>query len=332
MKLVLPYLNKESRQDAVAEDTIKDTYHGSSTHEGVGADSDEDRKSGGDEQAEDGGSEEEEIILKIPALTWYYWWEKMTATTFGETFADFWSQTLGLGYSTTSATLMSIFAVFLAGQLYVKNYVPVLFWLVMATSSIAGTLFSDFIDRTLHWGYPLGMGVLLSILLVILLVWKLTGLHMNVAGAMNRRQEFLYWAAILVSNTLGTAVGDFLADSLEWGFAITAGSIGGILVVVALIARFTKFSHVVLFWVAFILTRPFGASFGDLLTKSKEEGGLDLGTGYASLVIFFLFLVIFVYEYYLLIKARKEKAAGANNKTASDDEKKGENGQEEEKV
>jgi uncharacterized membrane-anchored protein len=231
----------------------------------------------------------------------------MTATTFGETFADMWSQTLGLGYSATSGTLMSIFLVFLAFQLYVKNYVPPLFWAVMATSSIAGTLFSDFIDRTLHWGYPLGMGVLLSILLVILGAWKLTGLHMNVAGAMNRPQEALYWAAILVSNTLGTALGDFLADTLELGFALTAGSIGAILVVCALLAVFTKCNRVVLFWVAFVLTRPFGATFGDLLTKDQEKGGLDLGTGWASLVIFVLFLVFFIYELYVLRKAKELK-------------------------
>lgn len=250
----------------------------------------------------------EEIILKIPALTWIYWGEKMTATTFGETFADFWSQTLGLGYGATSGTLMSIFVVFLAAQLYVKKYVPPLFWAVMATSSIAGTLFSDFIDRTLHWGYPLGMGVLLAILFVILLLWKLTGLHMNVAGAMNRKQEFFYWAAILVSNTLGTALGDFLADTLEWGFAITAGSLGALLLVCAGLAIWTKLNHVVLFWVAFILTRPFGASFGDLLTKSTEKGGLDLGTLNASIVILALFLVFFGVELYMLRKKRLQQA------------------------
>ncbi|KAL3797726.1 hypothetical protein HJC23_000271 [Cyclotella cryptica] len=251
------------------------------------------------------------VILKIPALTWYYWGEKMTATTFGETFADFWSQTLGLGYGATSAVLISLFLLFLSGQLYVKTYVPPLFWSVMATSSIAGTLVSDFIDRTLHWGYPLGMGVLLSILVVILGLWKFSGLHMNVAGAMTRTQEGFYWAAILTSNTLGTALGDFLADSLEWGFALTAGILGAILVVCALLAVFTKFNPVVLFWVAFILTRPFGAAFGDLLTKGTEKGGLDLGTGKASLVIFALFIVFFGYELYVL---RKKKTNDVINK------------------
>jgi uncharacterized membrane-anchored protein len=159
------------------------------------------------------------------------------------------------------------------------------------------------------------MGVLLAILLVILAVWKLTGLHMNVAGAMKRPQEFLYWSAILVSNTLGTALGDFMADSLELGFALTAGSIGAVLVVCALLAVFTKFNKVVLFWVAFILTRPFGASFGDLLTKSNEDGGLDLGRGWSSLVIFGLFMIFFTYELYLLRKAKKDKESNSKEET-----------------
>lgn len=256
-----------------------------------------------------------DAILKIPALTWIYWGEKMTATTFGETFADFWSQTLGFGYGTTSGILFSIFFVSLAGQLYTKNYVPPLFWLVMSTSSIAGTLFSDFIDRTLHWGYPLGMGVLLSILVTILLAWKLTGTHMNVAGQMDRKQEIFYWSAILVSNTLGTALGDFMADSLELGFAKTAGSIGAVLVVCALLAWFTEVSPVVLFWVAFILTRPFGASFGDLLTKPRSHGGLDLGTLNASMVILALFVVFFAIEMYKIHRSKQDATDGTLKKS-----------------
>jgi uncharacterized membrane-anchored protein len=292
--LIISWKSNQAMKPTSPDKQIKTT-----THSGING------------EGEDGSaasvSTVEEVILKIPALTWVYWAEKMTATTFGETFADMWSQTLGFGYGVTSGTLMAIFFVCLAAQLYVKHYWPPLFWAVMATSSIAGTLFSDFIDRSLHWGYPVGMAVLLSILMVILGLWKISGLHMNVAGAMNRKQEFFYWAAILVSNTLGTALGDFLADSLELGFGPTAGTIGAVLVICALLAWFTKVSHVFLFWVAFILTRPFGATFGDLLTKGKEEGGLDLGTLNASMVILGLFLVFFAYEMYGLWKAKKEK-------------------------
>jgi len=247
-----------------------------------------------------------ELTLKVPALTIVYWCEKMTATTFGETFADFFSQTLGLGYSSTSAVLILVFLITLAFQLKVKTYRPALFWLVMGTSSIAGTCISDFIDRTLHWGYPLGMSVLFAILLVLMGVWKLTGEPMNVAGAMNRKAESLYWSTILVSNTLGTALGDFLADSLELGFGMSAGIIGGLLAICALLAYLTRLSPVLLFWIAFILTRPFGATFGDLLTKDKSEGGSGLGTWQASLIIFGLFLMAFAYELFERRKKRQE--------------------------
>ena len=249
----------------------------------------------------------EGAILKIPALTVVYWCEKMTATTFGETFADFFSQTLHFGYAATSAVLITVFVIFLALQIRVKSYWPLLFWCVMASSSVAGTLVSDFIDRTLHWGYPVGMAVLLSILLVILGCWKLSGEHMNVEGAMNRKAEAFYWSVILVSNTLGTALGDFMADSLELGFGPSAGIVGGLLCILAALAYFTKINHVPLFWIAFVLTRPFGATFGDLLTKSEEAGGLELGTLKASMVILALFLVSFAAEMYYIRKAKKEK-------------------------
>jgi uncharacterized membrane-anchored protein len=160
-------------------------------------------------------------------------------------------------------------------------------------------------DRTLGWGYPLGMSVLLGLLLFVIGCWKLSGEHMNVAGAMSRKAEAFYWTTILVSNTLGTALGDFLSDSANLGFAMSACIIGGLLAICALLAYFSKVSGVLLFWIAFVLTRPFGATFGDLLTKSKEKGGLDLGTLNASMVILGLFLISFACEIYQLRKARK---------------------------
>jgi uncharacterized membrane-anchored protein len=248
-----------------------------------------------------------ELILKIPPLTVLYWCEKMTATTFGETFADYFAQTLDFGYATTSIVLILLFVVTLACQLKVKTYWPVLFWAVMGTSSIAGTSISDFIDRTLGWGYPMGMGILFGILMCIIGCWKLSGEHMNVEGAMNRKAEVFYWSTILVSNTLGTAMGDYMADSLNLGFGAAAGIIGGCLICLAGLAYFSKVSHVLLFWVAFVLTRPFGATFGDLLTKSKSKGGLDLGTLQASMVILALFVVAFSIEMYNMHKSKKQK-------------------------
>lgn len=248
-------------------------------------------------------------ILKIPPLTIIYWCEKMTATTFGETFADFFTQTLGFGYTNTSMILISVFIVFLALQIRVKSYWPLLFWAVMSSSSVAGTCISDFIDRTLQWGYPLGMSVLLTILLCIIAFWKLSGEYMSVEGPMTRRAEAFYWSTILVSNTLGTALGDFMSDSLALGFGASAGIIGGLLCILAFLAYFTKASRVVLFWFAFVLTRPFGATFGDLLTKSEAKGGLDLGTLKASMVILGLFAISFIIELYQIRKAKNDKAA-----------------------
>jgi uncharacterized membrane-anchored protein len=259
------------------------------------------------------------VILKIPPLTVVYWCEKMTATTFGETFADFFTQTLGFGYTKTSMILISVFVVFLAFQIRVKTYWPLLFWAVMASSSVAGTCISDFIDRTLQWGYPLGMGVLLSILLCIIALWKLSGEHMSVEGAMTRKAEAFYWSTILVSNTLGTALGDFMSDSLELGFGASAGIVGGLLCILGFLAYFTETSRVVLFWIAFVLTRPFGATFGDLLTKSKKKGGLDLGTLNASMVILALFAVSFCYELYDLRRKRLiQEEAATKMKEAND--------------
>lgn len=275
------------------------------THVGV------DEELASDKGSEQGSNTEksivEEVILKIPALTVIYWCEKMTATTFGETFADYFTQTLGLGYRNVAIVLIILFIICLFLQIKVKTYHPVLFWCVMGTSALVGTCISDFIDRTLGWGYPLGMGVLLGILLFIIGCWKLSGEHMNVAGAMSRKAEAFYWTTILVSNTLGTALGDFLSDSATLGFAASAGITGGLLAFCALLAYFSKVPGVLLFWIAFILTRPFGATFGDLLTKSKAKGGLDLGTLNASMVLLALFLISFAIEMFQLHKARKLK-------------------------
>jgi uncharacterized membrane-anchored protein len=145
---------------------------------------------------------------------------------------------------------------------------------------------------------------------------------MNVEGAMNRTAEALYWSTILVSNTLGTALGDFFADSLELGFGASAGIFGAALTVCALLAYFTKLSHVVLFWIAFVLTRPFGATFGDFLTKSKAKGGLDLGTLNASMVILALFAVAFSVEMYQLRKAKKAKEVTELASSADDEDDK----------
>jgi uncharacterized membrane-anchored protein len=148
-------------------------------------------------------------------------------------------------------------------------------------------------DRTLGLGYTTGSIILLALLIGILLVWKLSGGVLSVSDIRTRRDEVLYWMAILVSNTLGTALGDFLADDSGLGFAGSAGLIAGLIAVVTVLHWTTQLSKVALFWAAFILTRPLGATLGDLFTKTHEQGGLDLGTlGSTALLAVMLFTSI----------------------------------------
>jgi uncharacterized membrane-anchored protein len=236
-------------------------------------------------------------LSKIPAVTLAFWILKICATTLGETAGDLMSMTLHLGYAVSTIILFSLFLVALGSQLVAKKYHPVLFWTVILATSTAGTTMSDFMDRTLELGYAKGSLLLVLLLATILAVWRLSGGVLSVSRIASRRDELSYWAAILVSNTLGTALGDFLADDSGLGFLGSALVITGLLGLVALAHFFTKASPVLLFWAAFILTRPFGATFGDLLTKSPDQGGLGLGTIGSSAVLFVILAVLIVRSY-----------------------------------
>ena len=232
---------------------------------------------------------------KIPELTLFFWIMKICATTLGETAGDLLSMTLNVGYLVSSLILLSGFAVTLVAQVMVKSYVPVLYWAVILSTSTAGTTMSDFMDRTLGLGYAWGSLVLISLLAAILIVWKLVEHSLNVTSITTRRGELFYWAAILVSNTLGTALGDYLADDSGLGFAGGAALIGSLLAVIVILYYTTSWSRIALFWLAFILTRPFGATIGDVLTKSYEKGGLNFGTIGSSAVLFAVLVGCIVY-------------------------------------
>jgi uncharacterized membrane-anchored protein len=239
---------------------------------------------------------------KIPELTLLFWITKITATTLGETGGDLLSMTLNVGYAISSLIFISFFAVTVTGQLLAKRYIPPLYWSVIVATSTAGTTMSDYMDRTLGIGYAKGALLLVSILIIVLSVWRYTEKSLSVQHIKTRRGELFYWTAILFSNTLGTALGDFLADSSGLGFAGSAILISSVLALVVLAHYFTKISSVVLFWIAFVLTRPFGATFGDLLTKPHDKGGLGYGTQGASLILFLLLVVLVVYETYRMKK------------------------------
>lgn len=247
--------------------------------------------------------QEKLVTSKIPEITIAFWVMKICATTLGETAGDLMSMTLNIGYAVSSIVLIGVFLITLCAQLFSKKYIPALYWSVILSTSTAGTVMSDYMDRTLGLGYTMGSLILLSILLMTLALWRFTEHSLSVTEIKSFRGELFYWIAILFSNTLGTALGDFLADDSGLGFAGSALLIGGILGLVVLTHYFTRISSILLFWIAFVLTRPFGATFGDLLTKSTERGGFDFGTKGSSLILFSI-LAILVYA-----ASRKRQAA-----------------------
>jgi len=240
------------------------------------------------------------VLSKLPALTFLFWVMKIAATTLGETAGDLFSMTMGIGYLWSTVILMSGFVAVLIGQLTARRYVPFLYWAVILATSTAGTTMSDFMNRTsahgdgpgLGIGYAAGSAILLSLLMGILIVWRLVEKSLSVSNVRSRRAEVFYWSAILVSNTLGTSLGDYLADDSGLGFAGGAMLIGGIIALIVgvyLLAKRMKVANaglnVALFWAAFVLTRPFGATMGDVLTKDADKGGLGFGTIGSSIVL-----------------------------------------------
>ncbi len=231
------------------------------------------------------------VASKVAAVTLGFWILKILATTLGETGGDWLTMTLGLGYGLGVLVLGGVLAATLAGQLAARRFHRGLYWSVILATSTAGTAMSDFMDRTLGLGYLRGALLLAGALMAVLGLWFAVERNVSVDMIRSRRTEVFYWSAILVGNTLGTALGDYLADGLGLGFAAGASLTGAVIAAAALAWRFTAASPVLLFWVAFVATRPFGATFGDLLTKPRGEGGLELGTGGASVVLATLLVV-----------------------------------------
>jgi uncharacterized membrane-anchored protein len=230
---------------------------------------------------------------KIAKVTAFFWIMKICATTLGETAGDLLSMTMNVGYAVSSVILIGLFLISVVAQLKSAKFHPTLYWTVILTTSTAGTTMSDFMDRTLGLGYTRGSLILIACLLLVLAAWRFSEKTLSVSNIQTTKAELFYWTAILFSNTLGTALGDFLADDSGLGFLGGAVLIGVLLGLVVLATYFTRLNRVMLFWVAFVLTRPFGATFGDLLTKPIAKGGLNFGTIGSSLILGSL-LVIFI--------------------------------------
>ncbi len=222
---------------------------------------------------------------KVAAVTLSFWVMKIAATTLGETAGDLLAMTLGLGYALSSTLLVAAFIAVLGMQLSARRFHPVLFWSVVLATSTAGTTMSDLLDRTLGLGYTLGSMWLASALVLVLFAWRKSEGTLSVSHIATPKAEIFYWFSVLLSNTLGTALGDFLADDSGLGFMGAASLIAALIAATALATQLRNANRVILFWIAFVLTRPFGATFGDVLTKPTEHGGLAFGTAGSSLIL-----------------------------------------------
>lgn len=233
-----------------------------------------------------------EMISKVAQVTLAFWIMKILATTLGETAGDFISMSLNLGYYVGLAITLAILAGVLFVQIQGAFFRPLVFWLAIIATTTAGTEISDFMDRSLGLGYLAGSSVLVAGLVVTLVIWHVRERTLRVYPIVRRDVEIMFWTAVLFSNSLGTAFGDYLVDDIGLSFIQGAFVTAGIIGVVAALHYFSRVNDVILFWIAFIFTRPFGATFGDFLTKPVDAGGLNLPRGYASLVTLMLLLLI----------------------------------------
>ena len=224
-------------------------------------------------------------MSKAAQVTLAFWVIKICATTVGETGGDALSMSLKLGYAVSTLIFLGFFCLTLTAQLLARRFHPFFFWAVVVATTTVGTTTSDYLDRTLGLGYVKSSIMLFCAVVAILLVWRRTTGSIAVDHITDRKNEMFYWVTILVSNTLGTALGDFVATTTGLGFEGGALVFAGLLVIVAAAYYLTKIPGSVLFWAAYVLTRPLGATLGDTLTKPHGQGGLDLGRFSSTLTI-----------------------------------------------
>ena len=239
--------------------------------------------------------EREAELAKVPAITLGFWLIKIVATTLGETAGDWVTMSLRLGYGVGSLIFASLFVVSAWGQVRAERLQPLRYWACIVATTTLGTTVADACDRSLGLGYRGGVAVIAALLVASLVAWQLTQGSIAAASVTTRRAQGFYWLTILLSQTLGTAMGDALADAelggLGLGYAHSAICFGVGLLAVWLAHRWTRWSRTGLFWLAFVLTRPLGATFADYLDKPLSQGGLQLDRLLASLVLVGLILV-----------------------------------------
>src|SRR5882757_4065093 len=226
-----------------------------------------------------------DTIAKVPAVTLGFWIIKIIATTLGETGGDAVSMTLNWGYALSSALFIGIFVVAVAAQIAAKRFHPFLYWTVIVATTTAGTTMADFADRSLGIGYAGGAFILFALLMASLGVWYRSAGSVSIHSIASPKVEMFYWGTILFSQTLGTALGDWMADTTGLGYEGGALVFAAGLALIAVAYFYTGISRTLLFWAAFILTRPLGATLGDLLDKPLNNGGLSFNRFYASAIL-----------------------------------------------
>lgn len=243
------------------------------------------------------------VLRKLPQVTVLFWILKMVAVTLGETAGDLFGITFQLGYVTTALVFLVFFLAVLVAQVRAKRFRPALYWSVVLGTSMVGTEVSDFLNRGFgHGSAPDGIGyasgalLLTALLGLVFAVWWRTGQTYDVENISSRTGEILYWLAILVSNTLGTSSGDWLSDDTGLGFRGAFLVIAAVMVLITAAHYLTSINQMVLFWLAFILTRPLGACGGDALTKPAAQGGLGWGTTGGTTALSALLLVLIAYQ------------------------------------
>jgi uncharacterized membrane-anchored protein len=249
-------------------------------------------------------------MSKIPEVTLIFWVIKIAATTLGETAGDAVSMTLNWGYALSSALFIGIFVIAAAAQIASKSFHSFLYWFVIVATTTAGTTMADLADRSLGIGYPGGSLILFVLLMATLGIWYWRAGSISVDTVVSRKIEMYYWTTILFSQTLGTALGDWMAETNGLGYERGAIVFAAGLVVVAAAYFYTNVSRTLLFWTAFILTRPLGATVGDLLDKPVANGGLAFGRFYASAI-----LAAFIVACILLLPQRAGKHPEAARET-----------------
>jgi len=231
---------------------------------------------------------------KVPEITLVFWIIKIAATTLGETGGDTVSMTMDLGYLAATGIFVALLIALVIWQIAARRFHPFLYWATIIASTTAGTTLADFADRSLGIGYPGGALLLLASVIGALAAWHFALGTISVRSVRTPRAELFYWLTITVSQTLGTALGDWAADTGGLGFGGGALVFGAALLAVVAAYYWTRISHVLLFWVAFILTRPLGATLGDLFDKPVAEGGLGFSRLLATAVLASFILVCLV--------------------------------------